>query len=165
LGQNIDIVAGLFDGAILQYRGCAALELSKEPICCAVSIHHRLAAKSKLTISDLFGENLMIIRRGWNSHVDLLRDDTLENYPQINVVDFPFYGVSVFNQCENSNDVLMAIEKGMLQNLVFDNNSFASHRAMAAILGVILKLPPVKQAMASKQLKSMYLDRLLSRKK
>lgn len=59
--------------------------------------------------------------------------------------------------------VMMAIEKGMLQNLIFDNQAFASHRAMAAILSVILKLPPIKQAMASKQMKSVYLERLISK--
>ena len=59
--------------------------------------------------------------------------------------------------------VLQAIEKGTLPNLIFDNQAFANHRAMAAVLGVILKLPPLKQALASKQLKSVYLDRLLSR--
>jgi ferredoxin len=58
--------------------------------------------------------------------------------------------------------VLMAVERGVLQNLVFDNHALVSHRAMAAILGVILKLPPVKQAMASKQMKSRYLESLLS---
>ena len=59
--------------------------------------------------------------------------------------------------------VLMAIEKGMLQNLIFDNQALGSHRAMAAILSVILKLPPIKQALASKQMKSIYLDKLISR--
>ena len=58
--------------------------------------------------------------------------------------------------------VLQAIEKGTLQNLVFDNQAFANHRAMAAVFGTILKLPPMKQALASKQFKSIYLDRLLS---
>lgn len=58
--------------------------------------------------------------------------------------------------------VLQAIEKGTLQNLVFDNQAFANHRAMAAVFGTILKLPPLKQALASKQFKSVYLDRLLS---
>jgi ferredoxin len=58
--------------------------------------------------------------------------------------------------------VLQAIEKGTLQNLIFDNQAFANHRAMAALFGTILKLPPLKQALASKQLKSIYLDRLLS---
>lgn len=58
--------------------------------------------------------------------------------------------------------VLQAIEKGTLQNLIFDNQAFANHRAMAAVFGVILKLPPIKQILASKQFKSIYLDKLLS---
>lgn len=59
--------------------------------------------------------------------------------------------------------VLMAIERGLLQNLIFDNQALVNHRVMASILGVILKLPPVKQIMASKQMKSKYLETLLSR--
>jgi hypothetical protein len=59
----------------------------------------------------------------------------------------------------------MAIERGTLQDLIFDNRALASHRAMAAILGVILKLPPLKQVMASQQMKSRYLDNLLSSRK
>ena len=61
--------------------------------------------------------------------------------------------------------VLQAIEKGTLQNLIFDNQAFANHRAMAAVFGTILKLPPLKQALASRQFKSIYLDHLLSEQK
>ncbi|UCF67465.1 MAG: 4Fe-4S dicluster domain-containing protein [Acidobacteriota bacterium] len=57
--------------------------------------------------------------------------------------------------------VLMALERGKLQELIFDNQALASHRAMAAILGVILKLPAVKQTLARRQMRSRYLDRLL----
>jgi ferredoxin len=57
--------------------------------------------------------------------------------------------------------VLMAIERGKLQDLIFDNQALRSHRAMAAILGVILRLPPLKQALASRQMKSRYLEWLL----
>lgn len=35
---------------------------------------------------------------------------------------------------------------------------------MAAILGVILKVPPLKQVMASRQMKSRYLEWLLARR-
>jgi ferredoxin len=59
--------------------------------------------------------------------------------------------------------VVMAIERGKLQDLIFDNRALLSHRAMAAILGVILKLPPFKQAMASRQMKSRYLEALIER--
>lgn len=110
LGQNIDVVAGIFDETMLNLRRCAGLELSREPICCAVSIHHRLAQKEKLTVEDLYGENLMLMRREWSHYVDLLRDDIWKNHPQIHIVDFDFYDVAAFNQCENNNCVLMAVE-------------------------------------------------------
>jgi ferredoxin len=57
--------------------------------------------------------------------------------------------------------VLMAVERGMLPNLIFDNQALASHRVMAAILGGVLRLPPVQQAMASEQVRSRYLVKLL----
>jgi len=57
--------------------------------------------------------------------------------------------------------VVMAIERGKLQNLIFDNRVLWSHRAMAAVLGVILKLPPFKQALANRQVKSRYLEALI----
>jgi ferredoxin len=59
--------------------------------------------------------------------------------------------------------VLMAIERGKLQNLLFDNQILWSHRAMAAVLGVILKLPPAKQFLASDQFRSRYLVALIKR--
>ena len=58
--------------------------------------------------------------------------------------------------------VMTAIEKGMLHNLIADSQALWNHREMAAILGVILRLPPVKQVLASRQFKSRYLDYLLS---
>ncbi len=57
--------------------------------------------------------------------------------------------------------VVMAIERGTLQHLIFDNKVLWSHRALACILGVILKLPPLKQALASTQVKSRYLETLV----
>lgn len=57
---------------------------------------------------------------------------------------------------------MMAIERGKLQNLIFDNHALFSHRAMAAILGVILKLPVAKQILALNQIKTKYLGKLLS---
>jgi len=59
--------------------------------------------------------------------------------------------------------VMMAIERGKLQNLLFDNQVLRSHRALAVVFEVIFKLPPIKLALASKQLKSRYLEALLSR--
>lgn len=57
--------------------------------------------------------------------------------------------------------VLMAIERGTLQHLIFDNQALFSHRAMAAIFGAILRLGPVQRLMASQQLKSRFLERIM----
>jgi len=59
--------------------------------------------------------------------------------------------------------VLMAIERGKLQNLIFDDQVMWSHRIFAAVLGVIFRLPPIKQAMASKQMRSLWLDAMIGR--
>ena len=110
LGQNIDIVAGLFDQNFLKIRQCAALELSGEPIRCAVSIYHPFAAKERLTPEDLHGENFLLIRRGWNRYLDQMRDELWRDHPQIHIVDFEMFNINVFNQCENSEDILMTID-------------------------------------------------------
>lgn len=110
LGKNIDVVAGIFDETMLKLRQCAGMELSRQRICCAVSINHRLAEKDVLTFEDLHGENFLMMHRGWSNYVDELRDDIWKNHPQIHVIDFDIYSVDIFNQCENSNDILMVVE-------------------------------------------------------
>lgn len=110
LGTNIDIVGGIFDETMLKLRQCQGMEISRQRICCAVSLNHRLAPKEMLTFQDLYGENFLMMHRGWSNYVDELRDDIWKNHPQIRVVDFDIYSMEIFNRCENSNEILMAVE-------------------------------------------------------
>ena len=57
----------------------------------------------------------------------------------------------------------MAIERGKLQDLLFDNQVLGSHRALAGVLGVILRLPPLKQTLANQQVQSRYLESLIKK--
>jgi len=59
--------------------------------------------------------------------------------------------------------VTMAVERGTLQHLLFDNRVLWSHRALAAVLGAVLKLPPVERALANQQLKSRCVETLIAR--
>jgi len=59
--------------------------------------------------------------------------------------------------------VLMALERGKLQDLVFDNRLLWSHRALAAFLGAILRLPPARRLLATEQVRSRYLEALVRR--
>ena len=110
MGKNIDVIAGIFDETMLELRGCDGTEISREPFCVAVSIHHRLAKKEKITLDDLAVENLMLMRRGGSYYGDMLRDDMMKNHPEINIVDFNLYNVEAFNRCENNNEVLLAFK-------------------------------------------------------
>lgn len=110
LGNNIDVVSGIFDDTLLKLRGCNGIKISMEPFCVGVSIHHRLAGKQKVTLDDLEGENLMLMHREWSHYVDELRDNLIRSYPKINIVDFDFYNVEIFNRCENNNEVLLVIK-------------------------------------------------------
>ena len=109
LGRNIDIVAGIFDETMLNLRACSALELMRVPVCCAVSIYHPLAQKKTLTVEDLHGQRFMLMKRNWSKYVDQLRDELWEQHPEIQIVDFSFYDLEVFNQCEHENALLMAV--------------------------------------------------------
>ena len=110
MGKNIDVVVGMFDETMLKFRGCDGTEISKEPFCAAVSIHHRLAQKEKISLADLAGENLMLMQTGWSYYGDMLRDDMIKNHPEIHIVDFDLYNVETFNRCENNNEVLVAFK-------------------------------------------------------
>lgn len=111
LGQKIDVVAGIFDDTMLKVRKCNGLCISRESFGCAVSLEHPLAEKEKLTVQDLYGQNLLIMRRGWSRQIDLLRETLWRDHPKIHLRDFGFYDTEIFNQCENSNDILLAIKQ------------------------------------------------------
>ncbi len=57
--------------------------------------------------------------------------------------------------------VTMAIERGKLANLIFDNPERLSHRALGRIASLLEKSPPFKAAMAVKPIRSAFLDRIV----
>ena len=59
--------------------------------------------------------------------------------------------------------VRMAIERGNLADLLFEDPERHSHRALARILRILEKTPPWKAAMAVKPLRSAFLNAMLKR--
>ena len=110
LGDNIDLVAGVFEKDNFKQRGCDSLEIKKESICLALSIYDELSNKDKLSLQDIHGRELMLIKRGWNKYVDEMRDDLIKNDPTIIIKEFEFFDISVFNECENNKSLLMSVK-------------------------------------------------------
>lgn len=57
--------------------------------------------------------------------------------------------------------VRMAVERGKLQTLIFDEPDKVTHKVLRGVLGAILALPPAKQALANQQIKSRFVKGFL----
>lgn len=108
LGRDIDVVATLFPSTLWGNR-CQVLEIEKLPLCCVVAKTHPLAAKKILDFENLYGQTIIMVERGDTSYIDLLRDEIEKNHPQIHIHNVPPYDMSVFNQCEITNGLLITI--------------------------------------------------------
>lgn len=110
LGEKFDFLTGVCDSAQWLSR-CEFFKLGEYRKCVAVSTNHRLAEKEKIKLSDLYGENLMMVKEGDSQVNDNIRRDITKNHPQIHIVDAPrFYDMSVFNKCVQTDNVLLTIE-------------------------------------------------------
>jgi ferredoxin len=58
--------------------------------------------------------------------------------------------------------ILASLERGTLQNQLFDNPQSTTHQFLRGFVGGFLRLPPVKQALMSDRLRSTFLATLQS---
>ena len=110
LGRSIDIIVGPCGSRL--WRGlCNVRALGEYAVCFAVPSGHRLAGAKSLKPDDLRGERLMMCRRGDAEALDGLRDMLEEKYPEIEIVDAPyFYDAGVFNKSERSGCILLTLD-------------------------------------------------------
>ena len=110
MGEEIDVVSGVFDDAYLEAHGCSGTALTTEPIRLAIPMTHTLAAHEFLTWSDLDGETILLIRRNWLGEVDRLRDEIEKNHPSIHIENYNYYSVEAYNRAEQEGLLLMTID-------------------------------------------------------
>lgn len=110
LGEKFDFLIGVCDSKAWLSL-CNFLPLGRYKKMIAVSREHALACKIHIDIEDLYGETLMMVRRGDSGVNDFIRNDLEKNHPQIHIEDTPqFYDLSVFNRCAETGNVLLTIE-------------------------------------------------------
>lgn len=110
LGIKFDFLVAVCDSRQWLSK-CSMLPLGNYKKMIAVSQEHRLAKKSMITIEDLYGETLMMVKEGDSPLNDLIRNDLRKNHHAIRIEDTPsFYDISVFNRCIETGNVLLTIE-------------------------------------------------------
>lgn len=109
LGTKFDFLIGACDSRQWLDR-CRFLPLGQYHHCVAVPRDHPLARRQRLTIRDLYGETLMMVKRGDSPSVDRVRDET-ERHPAIRIEDTSqFYDLEVFNRCAQTRQPLMTLD-------------------------------------------------------
>lgn len=109
LGEKFDFLIGACDSE-KWLNLCGFQQLGIYQHCCAVAREHPLAKKERLTIPDLYGETLMMVKRGDSTAVDKIRDE-IERHPQISIEDTPqFYDMEVFNRCAQTQNVMLTLD-------------------------------------------------------
>lgn len=110
LGKKFDFLIGVCDSKAW-LNLCNMLPLGRYKKMIAVSREHHLAQKSCIEMEDLYGETLMMVKRGDSGVNDFLRNDLEKHHPKIHIEDTPhFYDLSVFNRCVETGNVLLTIE-------------------------------------------------------
>jgi DNA-binding transcriptional LysR family regulator len=110
LGKQFDILVA--PKVIANWKGpFQVLKLGEYRFSFAVSIRHHLAKKKVLSLADLHGEQLIIVKRGASGLIDRIRDFIMEQHPEIQIVDSAqHYTIDVFNRCEQGNEVLLTLD-------------------------------------------------------
>ncbi len=110
LGKKFDFLIGVCDSRTWMSM-CNFLPLGRYRKMIAVPREHHLAKKTAISVSELHGETLMMVRRGDSGVNDFLRDELERNHPEIRIEDTAqFYDMSVFNRCAETVNVLLTIE-------------------------------------------------------
>lgn len=107
LGDKIDVVCTIYDEDLTTQRGCNHFQITELLLICLVSTNNKLYEKESINIEDLYGEYIYLITRGWSTAMDNLRDYIEKNHPQINIIDFSFVSMDIFNKCENNGYILI----------------------------------------------------------
>lgn len=114
--SEISAIGGKFDFLVaacdsMQWLNrCKFQQIGTYKHCVAVPREHPLAKKECLVIEDLFGETLMLGKRGDSAVVDSIREE-IEKYPLIKTEDTAqFYDMEVFNRCVQTQNVLLTLE-------------------------------------------------------
>ena len=110
LGVDFDFLIGVCDSkSWLSLANYLPIGRYKKMV--AVRRGHPLANKKKLKLKDLYGYNLMMVQKGDSGVNDFIRNDLTLHHPQIKIEDTPpFYDLSVFNRCAETDNVLLTIE-------------------------------------------------------
>ena len=110
LGERIDLLVGSFNSKTMR-ETANYLNLGEYQLCVAVPQGHPLSARKELTLRDLHGEHLMMVKSGDTELLDHFHDMLTMTHPQILVEEAGYYyDMDTFNACEQTGSLLLTLD-------------------------------------------------------
>lgn len=107
LGEQIDVVAGIYDENLEKTRGFKTVLLENKKISFAVPLSLPICEKKSISPEDLKQSGAMFIKIGWNKYIDELRSACEK--AGVEIVDFEFFNIAAFNSAVKNNIPVIAV--------------------------------------------------------
>lgn len=110
LGERIDLLVGSFNSRAM-WETTNYLHLGEYRLCIAVPQGHPLAARKELSLDDLHGERLVMVKSGDTELLDHFHDMMTITHPQIIIEESDYYyDMDTFNTCEQTGSLLLTLD-------------------------------------------------------
>ena len=110
LGERIDLLVGSFNSKTI-YEHASYLPLGHYRFCIAVPKGNPLAGKTELTLRDLHGQHLVMVKNGDTELIDHFHDVLKLAHPQILIEEAGYYyDMETFNTCEQNGSLLLTLD-------------------------------------------------------
>lgn len=110
LGKSYDCLTGPYNSEITGAE-CNFIPVGLYNFCLTMPKRHRLSKKKILSLSDLSGELLLLMKQGNSTINDKIREDIIKKYPEINIQDIPpHYNMDTFNRPLETDGILLSLD-------------------------------------------------------
>ena len=110
LGEQIDVLAGFFNAKSM-HKMARYLVLGSSRLCIAVPEGHPLASREELTLDDLHGEQLVMVKSGDTLLLDQFENMLKSEHPRIQAKETDYYyDIDTFNTCGQEGSLLLTLD-------------------------------------------------------
>lgn len=106
-GKKVDVIACTNRSTYWDDR-CSAFDLMDLPFGIAVSKSHHLADREIISVTDLYDETLVMMKRGRADSTDVVRDALEREHPAIHIQDIDYFEFGTFNEVVAKNTVMLS---------------------------------------------------------
>lgn len=109
LGEEVDLIAGVFDERFLSRYGADGIVIERVPIGLSVPAHDSLSGLDKIPVRELNGRTVLIPKRGMLEDFDEAAGELFRGAPDVKTVEFELLDVETFNRAAEIGALILNI--------------------------------------------------------